>query len=300
MKQPEKTSPGPREFHIAGSRLAAPKLAAGLYLVATPIGNLGDISIRALQTLASTDLIACEDTRVSRKLLEHYGIATALTPYHEHNAQAARPKLLSRIAEGAAVALISDAGTPLISDPGYRLVAAVRAAGCAVSPIPGPCALIAALSVAGLPTDRFAFEGFLPAKAGERRARLQAVASDPRTLVWYEAPHRIVETLEAAVEVLGGERRAVIGRELTKRFETVLDATLAELLVRVQSDADQQRGEIVLVVAGAPPVDDAARIDEGRRLYALLAAELPPSKAARIAAAYTGAPKRALYGGGEG
>lgn len=271
-----------------------------LFVVATPIGNLDDLTPRARQVLAEVDAILCEDTRQSGVLLRHAGIARPLLAVHEHNEGERAAALVQRLREGQRLALISDAGTPLISDPGYRLVAAVRAAGCAVSPIPGPCALIAALSVAGLPTDRFAFEGFLPAKAGERRARLQAVASDPRTLVWYEAPHRIVETLEAAVEVLGGERRAVIGRELTKRFETVLDATLAELLVRVQSDADQQRGEIVLVVAGAPPVDDAARIDEGRRLYALLAAELPPSKAARIAAAYTGAPKRALYGGGEG
>ena len=271
-----------------------------LYVVATPIGNLDDLSARARQVLAEVDAILCEDTRQSGVLLRHAGISRPLLAVHEHNEGERAAALVQRLREGQRLALISDAGTPLISDPGYRLVAAVRAAGCAVSPIPGPCALVAALSVAGLPTDRFAFEGFLPAKAGERRARLQAVASDPRTLVWYEAPHRIVETLEAAVDVLGGERRAVIGRELTKRFETVLDATLAELLVRVQSDADQQRGEIVLVVAGAPPVDDAARIDEGRRLYALLAAELPPSKAARIAAAHTGAPKRALYGGGEG
>ncbi len=271
-----------------------------LYVVATPIGHLDDLSPRARLVLGEVDAILCEDTRQSGVLLRHAGISRPLLAVHEHNEGERAAALVQRLREGQRLALISDAGTPLISDPGYRLVAAVRAAGCAVSPIPGPCALIAALSVAGLPTDRFGFEGFLPAKAGERRARLQAVASDSRTLVWYEAPHRIVETLEAAVEVLGGERRAVIGRELTKRFETVLDGTLAELLARVKSDADQQRGEIVLVVAGAPPLDDAARIDEGRRLYALLATELPPSKAARIAAAHTGAPKRALYGGGEG
>lgn len=271
-----------------------------LYVVATPIGNLDDLTPRARQVLGEVDAILCEDTRQSGVLLRHAGLARPLLAVHEHNEGERAAALVQRLREGQRLALISDAGTPLISDPGYRLVAAVRAAGFAVSPIPGPCALIAALSVAGLPTDRFAFEGFLPAKAGERRARLQAIASDPRTLVWYEAPHRIVETLAATVEVLGGERRAVIGRELTKRFETVLDGSLADLLARVQSDADQQRGEIVLVVAGSPPLDDAARIDEGRRLYALLAAELPPSKAARIAAAHTGAPKRALYGGGEG
>lgn len=271
-----------------------------LYVVATPIGNLDDLTPRARQVLGEVDAILCEDTRQSGVLLRHAGLARPLLAVHEHNEGERAAALVQRLREGQRLALISDAGTPLISDPGYRLVAAVRAAGFAVSPIPGPCALIAALSVAGLPTDRFSFEGFLPAKAGERRARLQAIASDPRTLVWYEAPHRIVETLAATVEVLGGERRAVIGRELTKRFETVLDGSLADLLARVQSDADQQRGEIVLVVAGSPPLDDAARIDEGRRLYALLAAELPPSKAARIAAAHTGAPKRALYGGGEG
>ena len=271
-----------------------------LFVVATPIGNLDDLTPRARQVLAEVDAILCEDTRQSGVLLRHAGIARPLLAVHEHNEGERAAALVQRLREGQRLALISDAGTPLLSDPGYRLVAAVRAAGFAVSPIPGPCALIAALSVAGLPTDRFSFEGFLPAKAGERRARLQAVASDPRTLVWYEAPHRIAETLQATVEVLGAERRAVMGRELTKRFETVLDGTLAELSARVQSDADQQRGEIVLVVAGAPPLDDAARIDEGRRLYALLAAELPPSKAARIAAAHTGAPKRALYGGGEG
>ena len=177
--------------------------------------------------------------------------------------------------------------------------AAVRAAGFAVSPIPGPCALVAALSVAGLPTDRFSFEGFLPARAGERRTRLESVALDPRTLVYYEAPHRIEETLEAAIEAFGASRRAVIGRELTKRFETILDGTLAELLARVKADADQQRGEIVLVVAGAPASDDAARIAEGKRLYALLVAELPPARAAKVAAAWVGVAKKALYGGGE-
>ncbi|MET0445701.1 MAG: 16S rRNA (cytidine(1402)-2'-O)-methyltransferase, partial [Pseudorhodoplanes sp.] len=173
MKPPETAPPDLRgKFHIAGISFAAPKLAAGLYLVSTPIGNLGDISIRALQTLASADLIACEDTRVSRKLLEHYGIATAVTPYHEHNAQAARPKLLSRIADGAAVALISDAGTPLISDPGFKLVREAHEADLAVHAIPGASSVLSALTVSGLPTDRFFFEGFLPTKPTQRRARI--------------------------------------------------------------------------------------------------------------------------------
>ena len=279
---------------------ASATVASTLYVVATPIGHLDDLSPRAAQVLGEVDAILVEDTRQSAVLLRHAGISRPMLAVHEHNEGDRAATLVERLRAGQRLALISDAGTPLISDPGFRLVAAVRAAGFAVSPIPGPCALVAALSVAGLPTDRFSFEGFLPARAGERRTRLESVALDPRTLVYYEAPHRIEETLEAAIEAFGASRRAVIGRELTKRFETILDGTLAELLARVKSDADQQRGEIVLVVAGAPPVDDAARIDEGRRLYALLAAELPPSKAARIAAAYTGAPKRALYGGGEG
>ena len=268
-----------------------------LYVVATPIGNLGDFSPRAREVLDAVDAILVEDTRQSGVLLRHAGIAKPMLAVHEHNEGERAQALVQRLREGQRLALISDAGTPLISDPGYRLVAAVRAAGFAVSPIPGACALIAALSVSGLPTDRFSFEGFLPAKAGERLTRLQAVAADSRTLIYYEAPHRIADTLAAAVQAFGADRRAVIGRELTKRFETVLDGSLAELQARVLADADQQRGEIVLIIAGAPAQDDAARIAEGKRLYALLAEELPPSRAARIAAAYTGAPKRALYGG---
>lgn len=268
-----------------------------LYVVATPIGNLDDISARARDVLGAVDAILVEDTRQSGVLLRHAGIAKPMLAVHEHNEGDRAAALVQRLREGQRLALISDAGTPLISDPGFRLVAAVREAGFAVSPIPGACALIAALSVSGLPTDRFSFEGFLPAKAGERRSRLEAVANDPRTLIFYEAPHRIVDTLAAAESVFGGERRAVIGRELTKRFETVLDGTLAELHARVLADSDQQRGEIVLIIAGAPAQDDAARIAEGKRLYALLAEELPPARAAKIAAAYSGAPKRALYGG---
>jgi 16S rRNA (cytidine1402-2'-O)-methyltransferase len=268
-----------------------------LYVVATPIGNLSDFSPRAREVLGAVDAILVEDTRQSGVLLRHAGIAKPMLAVHEHNEGERAQTLVQRLREGQRLALISDAGTPLISDPGYRLVAAVRAAGFAVSPIPGACALIAALSVSGLATDRFSFEGFLPAKAGERLTRLQAVAGDARTLIYYEAPHRIADTLAVAVQVFGAERRAVIGRELTKRFETVLDGSLADLQARVLADADQQRGEIVLIIAGAPAQDDAARIAEGKRLYALLAEELPPARAAKIAAAYSGAPKRALYGG---
>lgn len=271
--------------------------ASTLYVVATPIGNLDDLSPRAARVLAEVDAILVEDTRQSAVLLRHAGISRPMLAVHEHNEDDRAEALVARLRAGQRLALISDAGTPLISDPGFRLVAAVRAAGFAVSPIPGPCALVAALSVAGLPTDRFSFEGFLPARAGERRTRLESVAADARTLVYYEAPHRIEETLDAAIAAFGGERRAVIGRELTKRFETLLDGTLAELLARVKTDADQQRGEIVLVIAGAPASDDATKIVEGKRLYALLVAELPPARAAKLAAAWVGVPKKALYGG---
>jgi len=269
--------------------------AATLYIVATPIGNLNDLSPRARQVLSEVDAILVEDTRQSAVLLRHAGVSRPMLAVHEHNEGDRSSVLVERLRAGQRLALISDAGTPLISDPGYRLVAAVRAAGFAVCAVPGPCALVAALSVAGLPTDRFAFEGFLPSKAGERAARLQALVADTHTLIFYEAPHRIVETLAAAVDAFG-ERRAVLARELTKRFETVLDGTLAQLHARVLADPDQQRGEMVLVIAGAPPSDDAARIAEGQRLYALLIEELPPARAAKIAATWTGAPKRALYG----
>lgn len=271
--------------------------AAGtLYVVATPIGNLDDLSPRARQVLGEVDAILVEDTRQSAVLLRHAGVSVPMLAVHEHNEGARADALVQRLQAGQRLALISDAGTPLISDPGYRLVAAVRAAGLPVSPIPGPCALVAALSAAGQPTDRFAFEGFLPARAGERQERLSALAADPRTLVFYEAPHRILEALEDAARALGGSRRAVLARELTKRFETLLDGTLDALVQRVRSDPDQQRGEIVLVIAGAPEAEADSKLAEGKRLYALLSKELPPAKAAKLAAAWCGLPKRALYG----
>lgn len=271
--------------------------AAGtLYVVATPIGNLDDLSPRARQVLGEVDAILVEDTRQSAVLLRHAGLSVPMLAVHEHNEGARAEALVQRLQAGQRLALISDAGTPLISDPGYRLVAAVRAAGLSVSPIPGPCALVAALSAAGLPTDRFAFEGFLPARAGERQERLSALAADPRTLVFYEAPHRILEALEDAARLLGGSRRAVLARELTKRYETLLDGTLDALVSRVRSDPDQQRGEIVLVIAGAPEAEADSKLAEGKRLYALLSKELPPAKAAKLAAAWCGLPKRALYG----
>ncbi len=279
------------------SKVSAEATQAGtLYVVATPIGNLGDLSSRAVEVLGEVDAILAEDTRQSTVLLRHAGISRPLVALHDHNEESRITNVIGRLRGGDCLALISDAGTPLISDPGYRLVAAVRAAGLSVSPIPGPSALIAALSAAGLPTDRFSFEGFLPSKDGERKARLESLAQDSRTLVFYEAPHRIAASLAAAALVFGRQRRGVIARELTKRFETFLDGDLGELATRVAADPDQQRGEIVLMIAGAPAQDDADKIAAGKRLYALLLEELAPSRAAKIAAAYTGAPKRALYG----
>ena len=270
--------------------------AAVLHVVATPIGNLGDLSPRARQVLAEVAAICAEDTRRSGQLLAHFGIATPLLALHEHNEQQLAQRLVARLLAGDSLALVSDAGTPLVADPGYRLVQAARAAGIRVSPVPGPCALIAALSVAGLPSDRFAFEGFLPAKASARRERLAALAGETRTLVFYESAHRIEESLADLCAAFGGERPAVLARELTKLFETVLDGTLANLQSRVQADPDQRKGEFVLVVQGMGE-DADAKLAEGRRVHAILARQLPPSAAAKLAAEITGAPRKALYGG---
>ena len=269
--------------------------AGTLHVVATPIGNLGDLSPRALETLKSVAAVCAEDTRHTRQLLAHYGIERPLLALHEHNEEEVASKLVSRLLAGDSLALVSDAGTPLVSDPGFRLVRAARAAGVRVSPVPGPCAFIAGLSVAGLPSDRFVFEGFLPAKAGARRERLAQLVAEPRTLVFYESAHRIADALEDFATVFGGDRRAVLARELTKLFETVLDGTLAQLHAQVVADANQRKGEFVLLVQGAG--DDAdARIAEGRRLYAKLGEHLPPSTAAKLAAELSGAPRKALYG----
>lgn len=266
-----------------------------LFIVATPIGNLGDLSPRAQQVLREVAAICAEDTRRSGQLLAHFGIATPLVALHEHNEEAIAQRIVARLLGGESLALVSDAGTPLVSDPGFRLVRAARAAGVKVSPVPGPSALVAALSVAGLPSDRFAFEGFLPAKASARRERLLAVAGEPRTLIFYEASHRIAETLADMVATFGGERPAVLARELTKLFETVLDGTLARLLAQVEADPDQRKGEFVVLVQGAGAAADA-KVAEGRRLYATLKEHLPPSTAAKLAAELSGAPRKALYG----
>jgi len=269
-----------------------------LYVVATPIGNLQDLSPRAIETLRRADAVCAEDTRHTRQLLAHFGIEQTLIAVHEHNEDALTARLLPCLLQGHSLALVSDAGTPLISDPGYRLVQAARAAGIRVSPIPGPCALIAALSVSGLASDRFVFEGFLPAKPGPRRARLTALADEPRTLIFYESPHRLAAMLADAAVVFGDTRRAVLARELSKLFETVLDNTLAGLHATVMAEPDQRRGECVVLIEGAPDAQDAARLREGRRVYTTLAEHLPPSTAARLAAEITGAPRKALYAGG--
>jgi 16S rRNA (cytidine1402-2'-O)-methyltransferase len=269
-----------------------------LWLVATPIGNRGDLPPRAVEVLRSVAAIACEDTRHSRPLLAAFGIERPLLAYHAHNEREATPKLVARLAAGESIALIADAGTPLVSDPGWRLVEAARAAGIRVSAVPGPCAAIVALTLSGLPTDRFAFEGFLPAKAAARRARLDALAGESRTLVFYEARHRIVECLADLASVFGGDRRAAVARELTKLHETVYTGTLAELHARIAARAEDQLGEFVVVVEGLPEdaAAEAARLAEGRRLYRALSKDLKPSAAARLAAEISGAPRRALYG----
>lgn len=267
---------------------------AGLYVVATPIGNLEDITQRALTVLRGADVIAAEDTRHSARLLAAHNIDTRLVAYHEHSAERTALNLLDRVAAGAAVALISDAGTPLISDPGYRLVRAAQDSGLAVIPVPGACAAVAALSASGLATDRFRFEGFLPAKRGARQQRLGELADSSCTLVFYEAPHRIESSLADFVAAFGAGREAVLARELSKTFETIRRAPLGELADWVGADENQRRGEIVLLVAGSERA--AATIDEDvARWLRRLAEDMPAKAAAQIAADVTGLRKKALY-----
>jgi 16S rRNA (cytidine1402-2'-O)-methyltransferase len=281
-----------RTFVVAGAPVPASPLSAGLYIVATPIGNLGDVTLRALAMLAGADAILAEDTRVSRTLLARYGIETPLSPYHEHNAAEARPRALRRIAEGEALALISDAGTPLISDPGYKLVAEAVAQGLPVTAAPGPSAALAALCLAGLPTDRFYFEGFLPPKRAARRERINALAAAPGTLIFYEAPGRVAETLaDLALEL--GPRRAAVARELTKLHEEVRRGALDKLAAEY-SAGEAPRGEIVIVVgaaeARAPISEDALDRDIADAL-----ATLSVKDAAAAVAAKHGLPRRRVY-----
>lgn len=266
-----------------------------LYVVATPIGNLGDMVPRAVDTLQTVDYIAAEDTRHSKKLLDHFGIATPLFPYHDQGGPKQKDRLLDMLKRGKRVALISDAGTPLISDPGFRVVREARAIGARIIPIPGSCAAITAISAAGLPSDRFCFEGFLPAKREKRINTLKSLAREIRTLIFYEAPHRILEALEDLCQVMGAEREAVLAREITKTYETFLWGSLSDLLRQVSQDPNQQKGEFVLMVRGAEGRIPEQGEQEQRRVLALLLGELPLKKAAALAAEITGGDKKNLY-----
>ena len=271
------------------------KAPGRLLVVATPIGNLADLSPRARATLASAAVVAAEDTRHTGLLLQAAGVATPLVSLHAHNETQRVPELLARLGRGEDVALVSDAGTPLLSDPGFELVSRAAAAGIAVHPIPGPSAITAALSVAGLPTHRFCFEGFLPARAAERRAVLGRLAHETRTLVFFEAPHRICAALEDLAGQLGAQRRAVVARELTKAHETIYRGTLGELQARARAEEHFARGELTVIVAGAAAAAGAVDEAQLRRTMQILLRELPPGRAAAIAAALTGATRAAAY-----
>lgn len=277
------------KYSIGTVVFSAPRVAPGLYIVATPIGNLGDVTLRAVQTLAAVDAIACEDIRTSSRLLARYGIANKRVAYHEHNAAQAGPKLLSMLADGKAIALISDAGTPLISDPGYRLVRDARAAGISVFTVPGASAPIAALSASGFATDRFFFEGFLPPKKAARTARLKELLSVPATLIFYESPKRLPASVEDMAQIFGTDRRAAICRELTKLHEEQVEGRLGDLAARYRDES--VKGEIVILVE-PPPGEQQLDTDA---LLAELIGELSVSRAAAEAASITGLPKRELY-----
>jgi 16S rRNA (cytidine1402-2'-O)-methyltransferase len=292
-RKPEPQAGNPATFTAFGLKAEAESLAPGLHVVATPIGNLSDISLRALTTLAAADAVVAEDTRVTKTLLAHYGISTPLVAYHEHNAEVMRPHLIARLAGGAALALVSDAGTPLISDPGYRLVAEALGRGLSVTSVPGASAVLTALVVAGLPTDRFFFEGFLPPKMAARRQRIAELSTIPGTLVFFESPRRVADTLVDLAAVLG-PRDAALARELTKVFETVRRGTLPELAAAL-STAPPPKGEIVLLVG--PPTEGAPKIEAadldlriGKALETLSVKE-----AAAVVSAQTGQPRRHVY-----
>jgi 16S rRNA (cytidine1402-2'-O)-methyltransferase len=278
-----------------------PPAAGRLYVIATPIGNLGDLSARARDTLQNCALIAAEDTRHTGMLLKHFGIQTPQISLHDHNEASRAVEIIARLRDGHSIALVSDAGTPAISDPGFELVRAVAAAGLEIAAIPGPCAAIAALSISGLPTDRFCFEGFLPARGSARRERLKLLEQEPRTLVLYEAPHRVQETLEDCVNAFGAARPGAVAREITKLHETTYRGSLGELSSLARSDADFVRGEIVLLIAGATlsaaPADAGADGHGGAldKALAALLKELPLKQAARLAAQITGARDNEAY-----
>ena len=282
----------PRVFSPAGQAVPAKSLDPGLYVVATPIGNLGDITMRALATLAAADLIACEDTRVTGVLLRHYGISTRLVAYHEHNAERQRPKLLAALAEGRSMALVSDAGTPMISDPGFRLVNEALTVGHRVVPVPGSSAVLAALVASGLPSDAFLFAGFLPFKAAARRKRLEALNATPATLIFFESPRRLARCLADAAEVLGPDRKCVVARELTKLYEEVRRGTIGELATVYRSEA-APKGEIVVLID--PPPDDRPASEDVDALLVELLNAYSLREAASEAAERTGLGRRDLY-----
>lgn len=293
-RAPGRRSDGASAFTAFGIRAEATPLAPGLHVVATPIGNLGDISFRALSTLAAADAILAEDTRVTKTLLAHYGISTPLIAYHEHNAAEMRPRVLTRLREGQKLALVSDAGTPLVSDPGFKLVEAAQEEGLHVSTVPGASAVLAALVLAGLPTDRFFFEGFLPPRSGARRERLEALRAIPGTLVFFESPRRVAEMLEDAAQVLG-PRPAAVARELTKMFETVRRGPLDELAARYAGEPTP-KGEIVVLIG--PPTGDASPRTSDADVDALLARHLESlsvKDAVDVVAQETGLPRKRVY-----
>lgn len=280
--------------------------AGTLYVVATPIGNLEDMTPRAVRVLSQADMIAAEDTRHSAKLLRHFNVGTKTEAIHEHNERSQVPRLIEILQAGKSIAFITDAGTPLVSDPGFHLVRAARQAGIRVVPVPGACAAIAALSAAGLPSDRFVFEGFPPAKSAARRAVFEKLREEARTLIFYESPHRILESLGEMTEIFGPGREAVLARELTKQFETVRNGTLTELSEWVSRDPHQQLGEFVVLIHGVPRAEREAMDVEAERVLRILIEELPVSQAATLTAKITGLKKNKLYeyalslkGGGE-
>ena len=265
-----------------------------LYIVATPIGNLEDMTARAIETLKSVGTVAAEDTRHTRKLFDRFGIGTQLIALHEHNEQEKSADLVRQLQDGKSIALVSDAGTPLVSDPGFRLVQAAAEAGVRISPIPGASAVTTALSVSALPTDRFTFEGFLPSKQSARLASLKALLNEARTMVFFESNHRIVASLADMQEIFGTDRQASLCREMTKQFETILRGTLQQLSEQLEADSNQTKGEFVVVVAGRER-DESAELAAGLELASALLEHLPASKAAKVAAKISGASRRALY-----
>jgi 16S rRNA (cytidine1402-2'-O)-methyltransferase len=280
-------------FLVGQAEMVARPLEPALYLVATPIGNLGDITLRALETLAAADILAAEDTRLTRILLDRYGIRKRAVAYHQHNEAEAGERLLAALREGRSVALVSDAGTPLVSDPGFRLVAAALAEGLRVVPVPGASAVLAALAASGLPSDTFLFAGFLPSKAGQRRSRLEELKPVPATLIFFESPHRLAESLDSMAAVYGGDRDAVVARELTKTFEETRRGSLAALAGHY-ADKGAPKGEIVILVAPPQPVETVGEAETDRLLLSL-SEEMAASRASAEAARMTGQPKQALY-----